>query len=131
MDVRGSLKGFLWIIMICLFFWQMWELFGQYISNMKTVAVSFKEEGKVEFPNFAFCDSTAFTERIGIIANETVYNATAFNVEVEASIFMNTRFSTENITSHSFPTTDNGYCTLIELHGKFQANAAISKFKMY
>ena len=115
--------------MICLFILQMWELFDQYISNMKTVAVSFKEEIKVEFPIFAFCDSTGFSEQIGIIANETVYNATTFDVEVEATIWEDYRYTKENITSHFFPTTDNGYCRLIELHGKFQANAAISKLK--
>ena len=89
MDVRGCLKGFLWVIMICLFNLQMWELFDQYLSKAKTVAVSFKEESKVEFPNFAFCDSIAFKKRIGVIANETVYNTTSFNVNVEAKIWEN------------------------------------------
>ena len=108
---------------------QMWELFDQYISKIKTVTVSFKEESKEEFPNFAFCDSTGFKKRIGIIANETVYRATAFNVEVEASMYSNSGFTTDNITSRSFPTTDNGYCTLFELHGKFQVNAVICELK--
>ena len=129
MDVRGSLKGLLGIIMICLFIWQMWELFDQYISEMKTVAVSFREEREMEFPSFAFCDSTAFKKRIGVVANVTLYNLTAINVEVEASMWLTSRFVTENIKNLSFPTIDNGYCTLFELHGKFQVNAVICELK--
>ena len=79
----------------------------------------------MEFPNFAFCDSTAFVERIGIIANETLYNATTFNVEVGAAIWESSGYKTENIKSHSLPTTDNGYCSLFELHGKFEVNTVI------
>ena len=117
------MKGFLGIIMICLFIWQMWELFDQYLSGMKTVAVSFREELEMEFPSFAFCDSSAFKKRIGVIANATLYNSTAIHVEVESTMWSG--FTTENITSYSFPTIYNGYCTLFEFYGIYPVTAVI------
>ena len=48
------LKAFVGVIMIVCFLVQMWELFGQFNSELKTVAVSFKEENMIEFPSFAF-----------------------------------------------------------------------------
>ena len=129
MTVRGLLKGIVAIAMVGLCFLQMSGLFGQYLSEMKTVAVSFREEVEMEFPSFAFCDSTAFKKRIGVLANETLYNSTAIHVEVEASMWSYSGFTTENMTSHSFPTINNGYCTLFELHGKFEVNALICELK--
>ena len=114
MEVRVLLKGLVVITMIGCLLFQMWELFDQYLSEMKTVAVSFEEENAIEFPSFAFCDSTAFTKRIGVTANATLYNATAFSVEVDLSIVRNSvsSYLTDNYTVQSVPTTDNGYCTI-------------------
>ena len=110
----------------------MWELFDQFISELKTVAVSFKEENPIEFPSFAFCDSTAFTEKLGIISNATLYNATAFNVEEGISLAIILENGTvvnltDTYTVESFPTTFNGYCTLYEFHGKRQVDNLLSK----
>ena len=129
MTVRALLKGFVATALVGLCLLQMSGLFGQYLSEMKTVAVSFREEVEMEFPSFAFCDSTAFKKRIGVLANETLYNSTAIHVEVEASMWSYSGFTTENMTSHSFPTINNGYCTLFELHGKFEVNALICELK--
>ena len=102
---------------------QMWDLFHQYLSELKTVAVSYKVENAVEFPSFAFCDSTAFTKRIGVIANATQYNDSALNVEVEVSVYPPTG---DNLTVQTFPTTDNGYCTNYDLYGEYPLNTFLS-----
>ena len=129
MEVQCILKGLVMVIMIFFFLLQMWELFDQFISELKTVAVSFKEENPIEFPSFAFCDSTAFTEKLGIISNATLYNATAFNVEEDISLGpgLIQYDLTDTYTVESFPTTFNGYCTLYEFHGKRQVDNLLSK----
>ena len=131
MEVRVLLKGLVVITMIGCLLFQMWELFDQYLSEMKTVAVSFEEKNPIEFPSFAFCDSTAFTKRIGVTANATLYNATAFNVEVDVSIVRSSvsSYLTDNYTVQSVPTTDNGYCTLYELYGEYPVNTLFGKVK--
>ena len=135
MEVRGILKGLVGIIMIGCFFYQMWPLFEEFLSELKTVTVSYKEKYAVEFPNFAFCDSTAFTENIGIIANFTLYNSSTFNVDDEVSM-VNSQFSLENglikdltgtYTVQYFPTTCNGYCKLYEFHGEHRVGTIIGK----
>ena len=129
MEVQCILKGLVMVIMIFCFLLQTWELFDQFISELKTVAVSFKEENPIEFPSFAFCDSTAFTEKLGIISNATLYNATAFNVEEEISlgVGLTQHDLTDTYSVESFPTAYNGYCTLYEFHGKRQVNDLLSK----
>ena len=107
-------KFFVGVIMIGCFLAQMWELFEQFISELKTVAVSFKHEKTIEFPSFAFCDSKAFTEKIGFTPNVTLYNASTFNLEPEISLVHYANHSVE-----SFPTNSNGYCTLYQIHGKY------------
>ena len=130
MEVRGLLKGLVGIIMIGCFLSQMWDLFDQYLSELKTVAVSFEDKKEIEFPSFAFCDSTAFKRRIGVTANTTLYNATAFKVE-EVSIVNDllpwAPDLTDTFTVNSFPTTDNGYCTLYEFHGEHQVSTVVGK----
>ena len=122
MEVRGILKGLLGIAMICCFLSQMWDLFDQFLNELKTVAVSFEEKKVVEFPSFAFCDNTAFKNRIGVIASATLYNATAYNVEV-------TMKNAINFTIQSVSTTDNGYCTLYESNGELPVNKMIGNLK--
>ena len=108
----------------------MWELFDQFLSELKTVAVSFKEESELEFPSFAFCDSTAFTEKIGITSNATLYNASTFNFEEEISfsMFLGNGLTDKMMDSYnveSFPTIHNGYCTLYEFYGKHQVSGIL------
>ena len=104
----------------------MWELFDQFLSELKTVAVSFKEENELEFPSFAFCDSTAFTEKLGITSNATLYNATTFILEEEISARALYPEMTYSYEVESFPTGFNGYCTLYEFHGKHQVSGVLS-----
>ena len=72
-----------------------------------------------------------FTNRIGVTANATLYNATAFNVEVDVSIVRSSvsSYLTDNYTVQSVPTTDNGYCTIYELYGEYPVNTLFGKVK--
>ena len=128
MEVRGILKGLVGIIMIGCFLYQMWDLFDQFLGELRTVAVSFEKKNAVEFPSFAFCDSTAFTENIGIIANFTLYNSSTFNVEGEVSMVNSLIHDlTGTYTVQYFPTTCNGYCKLYEFHGEHRVGTIIGK----
>ena len=132
MEVRGLLKGLVGIIMIACFLYQMKDLFDQYLNDLKTVAVSFRENNTVEIPSFAFCDSTAFRKRIGVTANKSLYNDTAFNTD-DVSIVNDPNSPGElrdTFTVQSFPTTDNGNCTLYEFHGEYHVNIVVGKFKI-
>ena len=132
MEVRGLLKGLVGIIMIGCFLSQMWDLFDQYLSELKTVAVSFREKKAIEFPSIAFRDSTAFRKRIGVTANKSLYNDTAFNAE-DVSIVNDPNSPgdlRDTFTVQSFPTTDNGNCTLYEFHGEYHVNIVVGKFKI-
>ena len=130
MESQTILKCLVGVILIGCFLCQMRELFDQFISEMKTVAVSFEKENALEFPSFAFCDSTAFTEKIGITSNATLYNASTFNFEEEISfsMFLGNGLTDEMMDSYnveSFPTIHNGYCTLYEFHGKHQVSGIL------
>ena len=126
MEVRSILKGLVGVIMIVCFFYQMWDLFGEFLSGLKTVAVSFEEKLSIEFPSFAFCDSAAFKKKIGITSNATLYNSSTFNVEVEASIpYTNDLEGTYTI--QYVPTTFNGICKLYEFIGEHKVSTVIGK----
>ena len=114
MRVKKFLSFLLGTIMVGLFLVQMWELFVQFHSGMKAIAISFDERDEIEFPSFAFCDSKAFTKRIGMTPNATLYNASTFNLETENSLVYYVNHSVE-----SFPTISNGYCTLYTFHEKY------------
>ena len=101
----------------------MWELFDQFLSELKTVTVSFKEEKALQFPSFAFCDKFGFKEKIGITSNATLYNASTYHFEDELSLDMVDGNLTGTYVVETFPTTSNGYCTLYEFHGKHQVGA--------
>ena len=132
MESQNILKCLVGVILIGCFLCQMRELFDQFISEMKTVAVSFEMENTLEFPSFAFCDSTAFTEKIGITSNATLYNASTFNFEEEISFHLTSLRNglTDNLTDsyevESFPIGYNGYCTLYKFHGKHQVSGYLS-----
>ena len=96
----------------------MWQLFHQFINELKTVAVSFKDESVIEFPSFAFCDSDAFKEKVAVTSNATLYNAVTYNIENEISIQDLHNF-TDTYLVETFPTISNGYCTLYQIHGKY------------
>ena len=116
MKIRSILKAFLGVILFGGFIANVWNLFGQFLGGVKTVAISFEETDLVEFPSFAFCDSKAFTKRIGITSNVTLYNSSTFNVEVS---FMSMYDDlTGNYSTQYFPTMFNGYCKLFDFTGK-------------
>ena len=112
--------------MIGCFLYQMWDLFGQFMSELKTVAVYFEEKTTIEFPSFAFCDSRGFTKKIGITSNATLYNSSTFNVEVEASTpYTNDLEGTYTI--QYVPTTFNGICKLYEFIGGYGVNSLLGR----
>ena len=130
MEVRVILKGLVGIIMIGCFLYQMWDLFDQFLGELRTVAVSFEKKNSVEFPSFAFCDSTAFTKKIGITSNTTLYNSSTFYVDVDVE------FSLENglikdlsgsYTVQYLPTTFNGYCKFYEFTGENQVSTLVGE----
>ena len=86
MEMGKVLRFFIVFIMVAGFLAQMWKLFGQFLSGMKTVAVSFEERKSMEFPTFAFCDSRAVKRRMATTVNEAQFNATTFNVEEEITL---------------------------------------------
>ena len=128
MEVLRILKGILGVIMIGCFLYQMWDLFGQFLSELKTVAVHFEEETAVEFPSFAFCDSRGFTKKIGITSNATLYNSSTFHVEVD--VHMSNEHLENlpiNYTVQYLPTIFNGYCKLYEFTGGYGVNSLLSR----
>ena len=126
MEKQSILKGLLGVIMIGCFLCQMWDLFDQFLSELKTVAVSYEEKTELEFPSFAFCDSRGFTKKIGITSNATLYNSTTFNVEVvvHPEYPHNT---TGTCTVQYLPTIFNGYCKLFEFHRKYRVGTLMGK----
>ena len=65
---------------------QMWDLYDQFISGMKTVAVSFEEKREIEFPTLAFCDSRGYVKKMPLTANAVQYNASTYNLDDEISL---------------------------------------------
>ena len=86
MKVRTILSFLLGAIMFGGFLAQMWDLFVQFHSGLKTISVSFEEKSVVEFPSIAICDSRAFRKLVPWTANAGRYNATTFNLEGQVSL---------------------------------------------
>ena len=112
---RGKLLRFaVVLIMVLGFLAQMWQLFGQFLGGLKTVAVSFEERETMEFPSFAFCDSRALRKRVMITANAAQFNATTFNLEGAILLKTIASFNTQievwekTYTSELVPTMLNG-----------------------
>ena len=122
MTVKTFLGFLLGAIMVGLFLVQMWELFVQFHSGMKAIAISFEERDEIEFPSFAICDSNGFRKRTYTIPSEKQYNASTFDMEgqvtLSLSVFGNDNEVNDqyNYTSELFATLYNGYCMLYEFH---------------
>ena len=85
MNLQNILRLMIVLVMVAAFLYQMWELFGQFLSGLTTVAISFEEKEEFELPSFAFCDSRAFTKSVSIEETLTRYNDTTFDLEVSSS----------------------------------------------
>ena len=81
LKVRTILSFILGAIMFGGFLAQMWEVFDQFNSGLKTIAVSFEEQDTIEFPSIAICDSRAFRKLTQLTGNAARYNATTFSLE--------------------------------------------------
>ena len=132
MEMGKILHLIIVLVMVVGFLAQMWELFGQFLSGLKTVAVSFEKRKTMEFPSFAFCDSRAFRSRMSNTANAAQYNATTFNLEKQVSIhiFFDQGSNWNTYTTELLPTIYNGYCILHETHRNFPVTAKLCKFKI-
>ena len=86
MRVKKFLSFLLGTIMVGLFLVQMWELFVQFHSGMKAIAISFDERDEIEFPSFAICDSNGFRKPTYAITTFAKYNASTFNMEGQVTL---------------------------------------------
>ena len=129
MPVKKILGFLLGAIMVGLFLVQMWELFVQFHSGMKAIAISFEERDEIEFPSFAICDSNGFRKRTYTIPNANQYNASTFDMEgqvnLSLSFFGNDKEVNDqyNYTTELFATLYNGYCMLYEFHQPYPPHA--------
>ena len=129
--VRSILSFALGVVMVCGLLAQMWNLFHQFVSGLKTVAVSYENKDELEFPSFAFCDSRGFRRRAPLTANAGRYNATTFNLEEEVSLkwLMNPKIDIlgNSYTAELLPTVVNGYCMLFEFQRDYPLNTFVGK----
>ena len=118
---------------------QMWDLFIQFRSGLKTIAVYFDERDAVEFPSFAICDSRAYRKLSFWTANGERYNAATLSLEGQVSLFVQSNdayYSNDltedwnNYTTELLPTIYNGYCMLYEFQRNYPVNAMACKFHM-
>ena len=113
----------------------MWEVFGQFLSGLTTVAISFEERHALEFPSFAFCDSRAYKTRVNLEDTIVQYSEKTFNLDQEV-VFNGIMKSTEdktiylsiNHTTHVVPTVFNGNCKLYEFQQSYPVNNYIGTF---
>ena len=137
MKAQSILRGLVGTMMIVGFLAQMWDLFDQFLSDLKTVAVSFEEKYAVEFPSLAFCDSRGFRTKTNLTSNATQYNATTFNLEEEVSLNLlrNNVSEVEEVPTNTYttellPTAYNGYCKLYEFKRQFPVETQLCKSKI-
>ena len=142
--VKTILRFILVAIMVGGFLVQMWDLFDQFHSGLKTIAVSFEERDALEFPSFAICDSRAHKKLTPKTANAERYNTVTYNLEGQISLFIlsnnddfsNNDFSNNNdlredwnnYTTELVPTIYNGYCMLYELQRSYPVDALACNF---
>ena len=133
MEMGKLLHFILVLIMVVGFLAQMWELFGQFLSGLKTVAVSFEERKTMKFPIFAFCDSRAVRSRMSTTVNAALYNASTFNLEDEITlqavgyIDIASEDWENTYQSKLVPTMLNGYCKLYEFYRDYPINTFVGK----
>ena len=122
-DLQSIIKFVIVLVMVAAFLYQMWELFGQFLSGLTTVAITFEEREDFELPSFAFCDSRAFTRSVGIEETLASYNSTTFDVDQEVKF--NGKWKTVGGEEYYFkvdhttqivPTMFNGNCKLYEFN---------------
>ena len=128
MKVRTILSFLLGAIMVGGFLAQMWEVFDQFHSGLKTIAVSYKEIDTIEFPSFAICDSRAFTKLTRLTGNSAQYNATTFNLEAQVSLYIQMEGDKNAYTTELLPTLYNGWCLLHEIHKNYPVSARLCKY---
>ena len=116
--------------MVAGFLVQMWDVFHVFHSGMNTVAISFEERDKIEFPSFAVCDSRAYNKTTPWTANGAKYNATTFNVEGQVALYMfgnDLNSSRNTYTTELIPTIFNGYCMLYEFEENYPIDTVAGK----
>ena len=133
MEVGKILRFIIVLIMVFGFLAQMWDLFDQFLSGLKTVAISFEERETMEFPSFAFCDSQALRSRVMVTPNAAQFNATTFNMEEAIKLMTIASFNKKidvwetTYTSELVPTMLNGYCMLYEFSRDYPVSTFAGK----
>ena len=133
-DFRNTFRLIIVLVMVVAFLYQMWELFGQFLSGLTTVAISIEEKEEYELPSFAFCDTRAFTKSVSMEETFTNYNGTTFDMDknIEFHGVMKTdgkkiNYLGINHTTQLVPTFFNGYCKLYEFQQRHAVNTYIGK----
>ena len=141
MTVKAILRFMLGAVMVGGFLVQMWDLFVQFRSGMKAIAISNEDRDRVEFPSFAFCHSKAFNKFTYTMVEVAKYNSSTFHMEGQIKLIMfgkddssedwkdDSSEDWEKYTSELLPTLYNGYCMLYEFQRTYPPNAEIGKFQ--
>ena len=133
MTVKAILSFVLGAVMVGGFLVQMWDLFVQFRSGMKAIAISNEERDKLEFPSFALCHSRAFRRFTYTMADVAKYNSSTFILEGQIKVIMygkdNSTEDWDNYKTELLPTLYNGYCMLYEFHRTYPPDAEIGKFQ--
>ena len=132
MNSHNILRCFIVSVMVAAFLYQMWELFGQFLSGLTTVAISFEEKEEFELPSFAFCDSRAFQKSVSIEETLAHYNDTTFDLDGDVvlngmmkTVGGKTNYFDINHTTSVVPTMFNGYCKLYEFQQSYPVKTYI------
>ena len=137
MKLKTVLSSLLWAVMVTGFLTQMWDLFEQFCSGWKTIAVHFEERTEIAFPSFAICDSRAYRKLMPWTADAEQYNASTFNLEEHVSLHIqsNQGYYDNGIvndwnsyTTELLPTIFNGYCMLYEFEREYPINTMACKY---
>ena len=134
MRVKTILGFLVGAVMVVGFLTQIWEVFDQFHSGLKTIAVSYEERDTVEFPSFAVCDSRAFRKLTPWTADAEHYNGSTFDLEIQVSLYMPGQVKQHEVnmaksySTELLPTVYNGYCLLYEFQRKFPINAVACKY---
>ena len=142
MEVRRILTCLVCLIMVGGFLAQMWNLFEQFVSGLKTVAISFEDKSSIEFPSFAFCDSRAFKKVSRKTANAARYNATTINLVNEVTLLTIGKNDDDSAwkemddwqstyKAQYLPTVYNGNCMLFKFHRDYTSNTWGCKYILF
>ena len=134
MNLQNIIRFIIVLVMVAAFLYQMWEVFGQFLSGLTTVATSFEEKEEFDLPSFAFCDSRAFTRSVTLEETFANYNETTFDLDQKIEFLgihiidglsQKVNYFEINHTTQVVPTFFNGYCKIYEFQQSLPYNTYI------